>query len=95
MEGDACSGLVSISVLTFGPIRELLGGLERLHCTFAASLMPISARQLSDKLYKEYPALLPLRHSSILAVNLEYVQQTSDTVLLYPHDEVALIPPIR
>ena len=74
-------------VLLFSVLREAVGQ-ERLDVALPASA---TGADVLDVLEAEHPALAPHRPTIRLAVNHEYVPETS---VLADGDEVALITPV-
>ena len=79
--------MITVKIVTFGIVRDMLDGQSTLYET-----LPADARleALSSMLAERYPAL---RHLNALryAVNARYANKD---VILQQNDEIALIPPV-
>lgn len=76
-----------MKILAFGIAKDILGNAQIYFPTDADFLQTEELKQL---LFKKYPALERLP-SLVLSVNLSYAEPET---IIYPHDEVALIPPV-
>jgi len=74
-------------ILVFATLRQQLERSE----VFVQTDVPITGSELWSALLSEYPSLVRFRHKTRIARNHEFVNEES---LLYPEDEVALIPPV-
>ena len=72
-------------ILAFGIAREIMSG-----STIEIECDASNAGQLKSLLEEKYPKLKSLR-SFMLAVNEEYA---NPSLLIYPVDEIAVIPPV-
>ena len=77
---------MEVNILLFGITKDLVGR-QKLEMSIPEKTTIAEFKKLLQELY---PALT--EHNSIaMAVNSEYAD---DSHLIYPHDEIALIPPV-
>ncbi len=80
-----------------GQLKVLFFGAARQAVNRAEAFMPceegikMDAEAVWDRLIREYPPLEPLRKSTRMARNFEYLP---DDGLVAAGDEIALIPPV-
>ncbi len=87
MRDEATYGRVRLRVLLFSLLRERMG-CDAVTVTLDA---PATGADLLDRLTRDHPELRPFRPVVRLAVNREYVPETTP---LAEGDEVALITPV-
>ena len=80
-------GVARVRVLFFGAARELAADEATIEVGAAAT-----ARDLFERLLEEYPRLVPLAPSLLVAVNQEYTRDLDAAVR--DGDEVAVFPPV-
>lgn len=79
---------MELRVLFFGAARTAVACHE---ATVRIERSPLNANELWDELVENFPALEPLRSSTRMARNHEYLPM--DGLVSYG-DEIALIPPV-
>eukprot|EP00891_Asterochloris_glomerata_P006989 jgi/Astpho2/6989/e_gw1.00107.198.1_t len=78
-----------IKVLFFARAKEL-AGTDQAELNLADG---VNSDDLLHLLFERYPGLQEIKDSTVLSLNLEYIQP-GDKKVLQPRDEVAVIPPI-
>jgi molybdopterin synthase catalytic subunit len=78
---------MSVKILLFHHLKNAAGNSEIM----IETERPVQAKDLWNLLIPDYPLLEPYRRETRIARNECYV--TAET-LLFPEDEVALIPPV-
>ncbi len=77
---------MNLKILAFGIAKEIIGQLE-LPVQLAEAATVADLKQYLTQQFPDFQKLASLR----VAVNTEYVD---DNAVLYPNDEIVLIPPV-
>jgi molybdopterin converting factor small subunit len=85
---------VQLEVLLFAAAREAVGRARVPLTVPLSSAGTTTATTLLATLIAAYPTLAAVAAASVLAINRAYVPDPNAPLLLQPHDEVALIPPV-
>lgn len=85
---NAPAPAMEVGVHFYSYFKDLTG------CASVREQLPAESRleQLLQQLYLRFPRLEPMRHSTLIAVGLEYQDRN---YVLRPGDEVSLFPPVQ
>lgn len=81
---------MSVVVRFFAQSRELVGQTE---AQFEIGEQGLTLLELQTKLLQQFPVLEGIWQSTLLSLNLDYINK-DDQIALKPGDEMAIIPPI-
>lgn len=81
---------MSVVVRFFAQSRELVGQTE---AQFEIGEQGLTLSELQTKLLKQFPVLESIWQSTLLSLNLDYINK-DDQIALKAGDEMAIIPPI-
>lgn len=81
---------MSVVVRFFARSREVVGQTE---AQFEIGEQGLTLLELQMKLLKQFPILESIWQSTLLSLNLDYINK-DDQIALKPGDELAIIPPI-
>lgn len=84
------SDRIKVKLYFFGESRELIGKKE-IPLTLVSEIT--TGTKLKDTIFNTFPSLYPLRDSSIIALNENYLSDV-DNVQLSNGDEIAVLPPL-